>query len=144
MLFQLIESLKKNLIIPVHRQKNKSSRRRSAERRNADCQSSKQRSDAVKAKDDAEDGNNQERPSTSAETPKEKNNGTPTLNKEVSGLAPPFKMPNGKVIPPEQEDEFGAKRWGLTEADLALPYAAEAAAEINLNDDILMEVTDDE
>ena len=56
--------------------------------------------------------NNQSRPSTSAKTPEEKN-GTPALEKEAGGLAPAFRMPDGTTVPPE-EDEFSAKRWGLT------------------------------
>ena len=82
---------------------------------------------------DAEEVNNQSRPSTSAKTPEEKY-GTPALEKEAGGLAPAFRMPDGTTIPPE-EDEFSAKRWGLTAEQLALPYAKEAAD----LEDILME-----
>ena len=93
--------------------------------------------DARKKDEVAAEVNNQAGPSTSADPPEKENNGTPPV--KAGGLAPPFRM-NGKAIAPdeqpEKDDEFGAKQWGLTEAERELPFAKDAAA---LLDDELME-----
>ena len=101
----------------------------------------KARAKKSKSKDAVDEDNaaksDQDRPSPSAETPKASNNGTPLPDKEGSGLAQPFRLPNGQVVTPEPDDER-RPAWGLTARELALPYAED---DDSTDDDTDMDVT---